>query len=96
MTRKYTINNTHYRITITDHAQQRIIDRSIPADHIVSSILTMLRDNTITRMAKYIMLKNLTQNFSLVLYCSNNHIKLITALDKISCYAKAGTNIITI
>lgn len=94
MTRKYFVNNKYYRIIITEHALKRVADRQIPANHIINTIIDMIAQHT--NMGKYIMLKNMAHNFSLVINIHNNNIKIITALNKTTCYTKKDTQVITI
>ncbi len=92
MTRKITHNNSTYRITLTKHVIERILNRNIPHQqilHTIFSVIDKINNGNV-------LIENALYNFSLVLYVKDNHIKLITAIDKVNCWIKPDTQVLAV
>jgi len=96
LTKTYTHNNQQIKITITNHAIERILARNIPADQLVESIFNMLDNENYSKQFKKHIVKNITNNYSLVIKKDSiDHLIIITAMQGTSCIDKTA-NIITV
>lgn len=78
-----------YIVTLTKHSLKRIIERNIPGNKVVNTILTAAEQNRIDNSE--ILIENREENFSLVVVIKGFEITLVTAINKISCYMKENT-----
>ncbi len=84
-----------YIVTLTKHSLKRILERNIPGNRIIHTILTAAEQNHLDSSSE-LMIENRTENFSLIVAIENTEIKIITALNKINCHRQAGTELIAV
>lgn len=84
-----------FRITLTKHGFDRILQRGIPGGEIVKTILHVAEQGKLQGRGEY-MIENRRNRFSLVVAVHKDNIKIVTALDSIGCYKKAGTELIAV
>ena len=88
--RKIKIGNNYYKVIITKHVLQRIMDRDINPENIIPTII-----NVGNRISNYhnndIMVIDNSFGYSLLLHIDKIRITVITAIDKTSVFCKLNT-----
>lgn len=93
MISSFTITDKTYSIRLTNHAQQRLTDRSIDIYQVTGSILS-LGQKTITEYSgsnRDIFIMDKQNNFSVVCNIVNYTIMIVTVIDNSDCWVKSGT-----
>lgn len=90
MTKKLVVNDTFYRIILTDHIIKRMQERSINPAYIADGLNTYLA-STNDKKHRYVMVEVAKKGISLLLNIRKNNIKLITVINKVNCYVKSDT-----
>jgi len=97
MTRKIQVGKKWYRIILTMHVLERIKERGINPVDILPAIIDCIKMGNVNGITKKsIMLEVTEAGFSLVLDVRKNNVKLVTAINKINCIAKKGTEKVAI
>ena len=94
MTKKIQVGKKWHRIILTIHVLERIRQRGINPSSILPAIIKYIKIGELTR--GNVMLEVTKENFSLVLDVRKNNVKLVTAINKINCIAKKGTEKVAI
>lgn len=98
MINSFTIANKTYSIRLTNHAQQRLIDRQLDLYQVTGSILS-LGQKTITVYSgsnRDIFIMDKVNNFSIVCNITGCTITIVTVIDSIDCWIKQGTTAINL
>lgn len=94
MTKKIQVGKKWYRIILTLHLLERIKERGINPSDILPAIIAYIKRHDV--VSGNIMLEVTQAGFSLVLDVRKNNVKLVTAINKINCIAKKGTEKVAI
>ena len=93
MINSFTIQNKTYSIRLTNHAQQRLTDRSIDIYQVTGSILSLGQQNIeqYSGSNKDIFIMDKEHNFSIVCNIAHRTITIVTVIDNSDCWVKNGT-----
>ncbi len=83
-----------YIVTLTKHSLERILERDIPGNRIIHTILTAAEQNKVDNSE--ILIENKEEGFSLIAKIKNHEITIITALNKVNCYRKENTALVAV
>lgn len=89
----FTINNVEFKIILSCHAQDRLLERKIDLFQTIGIVLSLgeARINQYNNSGKEVFIMDVEHNFSIVLEIRNNEIHIITVINKSDCYIKQGT-----